>query len=39
MNSEPTTIITIEIVCEIENGPTAARGSPRKISMPKRITA
>ena len=38
-NSAPTTIMPMEIVWEIENGPTAARGSPRRISMPKRITA
>ena len=29
----------MEIAWEIENGPTAARGSPRSYSMPKRITA
>ena len=38
-NTRPTIVMTSEIVCEIENGPTCARGSPRSISMPKRMTA
>lgn len=28
-----------DMVCEIENGPTAARGSPLKYSIENRITA
>jgi hypothetical protein len=39
MNIRPDINMIEEIVCPIENIPTAARGSPRKNSRPKRIIA
>ena len=38
-STAPSTAMPIEIACEIEKGPTSARGSPRRNSMPKRMTA